>query len=323
MSKSEALAADGVYITSFRWLNIAAAIQGHFELIPGVRITNDPAVKAQLLTAEFAKYAGFIELSHLQNASNVVFGQFSEADMHGLTPDRFLLVILIWIEGLFESAWLVKDHAMHCEGAYLKARKEGKRGWSSNFLMAGTTLADGQVTETNISLDELRLWSERQEQVWSYLAETDSMNTRFMMEKGYTRSGRALRFVSAARSARDLAFKIAQFCSALETLFSTDTAELSHKLSERAAFFLGPRGYDRLTVFRRVKKAYTVRSKLVHGDTLSPRQIEELPSIAVELDGYLRTILNAIFESDELKKIFDVHNEAVDEYFTQLLFATS
>jgi hypothetical protein len=71
------------------------------------------------------------------------------------------------------------------------------------------------------------------------------------------------------------------------------------------------------------EKALHVRSKLVHGDTLSPRQIEELPSIAVELEGYLRTVLNAIFQSDELKKIFDVHNETVEEYFTQLLFTTS
>jgi hypothetical protein len=315
------VSAAGVYITSFRWLDISEPIAGKFELIPGVHITNDPAVKARLLTSDFATFAGLIEFSHLHSASNIVFCEFSGPDMQGLPPDGFLLVILVWIEGLFESAWLVKDHAMRCDGAYLKSPKgEGKGSWSSNFLMAGTSFAGGEVKQVEMSLDELRLWSEKQEQVWSYLAETHSMNLRFMMEKGYTRSGRALRFVSAARSARDLAFKIAHFCSALETLFSTETAELSHKLSERAAFFLSARGYDRLAVFRGMKKAYVVRSKLVHGDTLSVRQIEELPSIAVQLDGYLRTILNAIFQSDELKQVFDVHSEGVDEYFTQLIF---
>jgi hypothetical protein len=144
-----------------------------------------------------------------------------------------------------------------------------------------------------------------------------------MMEKGYTRSGRAMQFVVAARRAQDLAFKIANYCSALETLFTTDSAELAHKLAERVAFFLGERGQNRRNVFATVKSAYNVRSKLVHGDTLKQNQIDALPALSAECDGALRKILWEIFNSDDLKKIFDAHNDAIEDYFTCLIFGSS
>ena len=242
--------------------------------------------------------------------------------MGGLPPERFLVMILLWIAGLFDNAWLLKDHAMRCESAYLTHRSGGGRAtWTSNFLHTRPSLADGTVDHAiTMSLDELRTWSKKNAHVESYLHDADSGRLRFMMEKGFARSGRAMRFVKAARSAPDMAFKIAHYCSALETLLTTETADLAHKLSERTAFFLAQRGYDRLTVFRTVKKAYGIRSKLVHGDTLQPRQIEELPPVAVRLDGYLRAILNAIVEAEDLRRVFDSPGDLVEEYFTKLIF---
>jgi hypothetical protein len=73
------------------------------------------------------------------------------------------------------------------------------------------------------------------------------------------------------------------------------------------AFFLGERGHNRRVVFASIKDAYNVRSKLVHGDTLKPNQIADLPALSAECDAHLRQILNEIFNSEELKRIFDSH----------------
>lgn len=54
----------------------------------------------------------------------------------------------------------------------------------------------------------------------------------------------------------------------LESLFSTDNQELSHKISERAAFFLEKEAKNREKLFQDVKKIYKTRSKLVHGDVI-------------------------------------------------------
>src|SRR5206468_12185272 len=119
---------------------------------------------------------GAIEFAQLQAARNLVFGEIPEVDMGGLPPDRFLMVILLWIGGLFDNAWLLKDHAMRCEGAHL-AHRTARNGpiWTSNFLATRPTLADGTVDHTiAMSPDELRAWSQTNIRVESYLHDTDS-----------------------------------------------------------------------------------------------------------------------------------------------------
>lgn len=100
---------------------------------------------------------------------------------------------------------------------------------------------------------------------------------RFFMEKGYCRSGRALQFIDNARVSTNTGFKVAHYISAFESLFSTNFAELSHKLSERVAFFLGSHGHSKKEVFQNIKVAYGIRSKLVHGDNLSKSKIQKCP----------------------------------------------
>jgi hypothetical protein len=134
----ENVTADVTYITSFRQLRLTDQLPGHFELLPGVNITNDPALKQRLLTPDYGRAAGVIELAHLQQANNVVFGELRESDMLGASAEPFLLAILIWIEGLFDNAWLLKDHAMRCEAAHLAHRTSAGTYWTSNFLSYST-----------------------------------------------------------------------------------------------------------------------------------------------------------------------------------------
>src|SRR6266498_1021720 len=125
---------NAYYVTSFRKLTISDLITGHVELLPGVNITNDARIRRRLLTPEFAKAAGSIEMDFLQRAPTVVFGEFDADEMQGLTPEKFLLCIIIWIDGLFRNAWLIKDHAMECDAAFLRVAHSGGSVWSSNFL---------------------------------------------------------------------------------------------------------------------------------------------------------------------------------------------
>jgi hypothetical protein len=310
------------YVTCLRKLKLMDQISGHVELLPGVNITNDPVVKRKWLTREFATVAGVIEESHLQSESNLVFGEFDADDFKDLPPDGILLVILSWIDALLESAWIITEHVMTCDAAFLRSETASEVSWSSNFLAPRPSFSVGySIMEKDIrmTVQNLKEWSRIDDLVNGYLCERKSLSSRFMMEKGYSRSGRALRFVAAARRAPDLAFKIANYCSALETLFTTESTELAHKLSERVAFFLGERGYNRRAVFTTIKSAYGVRSKLVHGDTLKPIQTEGLPLLSSQCDVYLREILREIFSSEKLKNLFDSHNEEIEEYFAGLI----
>lgn len=308
------------YFTSFRKLVITEAISGHVELIPGINITNDPEVKERLLTAQCRLAVGAIETTHLETESNLVFGEFDQEDMRSLPEDGFLMVILLWIDMLLKNAWLLKDHAMECDAAFLRVERPDGVSWTKNFLAIRPTFSDGYTDKSiEMNVEDLKRWGCTNDLVENYLSETASSAIRFMMEKGYTRSGRAMQFIVAARRAQDLAFKVAHYCSAFETLFTTESTEIAHKLAERVAFFLGESGYNRRNVFSTVKNAYNVRSKLVHGDMLKQGQIDNLPPLSMECDGYLRKILWDIFNSEPLKKIFDAHNDAIEQYFTRLI----
>jgi hypothetical protein len=312
-----------VYLTSFRKLVISEPIRGHLELIPGVNITNDIDVKGQYLTTEFAEAAGAIEMNHFDRASNLVFGEFSDRQFGESPPEGVLRGVLLWINDLFKNAWLLKDHAMGCDAAFLQDDNERSPAWFSNFLAISPSFADGAVwRETEMSISELKAWGSKSDEIEEYLHPSNLAASGFMMAKEYSRLGRALHFVSSARTAPNIAFKIANYCSALETLFTTDETELAHKLSERVAFFLEQKGYNRAVVFSTVKAAYGVRSKLVHGSTIKKGQVEGLPPLSLDCDNYLRAILNTIFESSDLMRIFDSKNEAIETYFSELILGS-
>jgi hypothetical protein len=309
------------FITSFRKLAIDEPITGYIELVPGINISNDPSVKELLLTSELVEAVGIVEAEFLSSQTNIVFGDYDTEDLKGRPPGLWLQLILLWVGALLKNAWLMKDHAMECDAAFLRCDNEGEVSWSKNHLAMRPTFSTGEANASvHLSKNDLLEWARVHHVVEMYLHTKESPSAlRFMMENGFARSGRAIQFVTTARTAPDLAFKIATYCSAFETLFATETTELAHKLSERVAFFLGTRGFNKRTVFGVMKSAYAVRSKLVHGDTLKASQIADLPTLSAQCDGYLRIILYELFHSTQLQGIFDSHNQAIDDHFAALI----
>ena len=68
-----------------------------------------------------------------------------------------------------------------------------------------------------------------------------------------SRVERAFLFVHSARNSFSLPKKIAMYIAALETLFSKDGSELSHKVAERVAFYLGGIKNEKMYTYRKVK----------------------------------------------------------------------
>ena len=287
----------------------------------GISISNHDKEKHRFLDRNTERAIGLIEMDHYRHASNIVFGTFQREDMRGLDPERFLAVLIVFLNDLLIDLWLVKDHCVECDSAYLAVPKKGQEvQWSTNYSTARPSLATGALQKpVTLSCDELEKWAAVHDAVRNYLSTTNSSDRTFMLDKSVHRSGRAMQFIHAARISTNLAYRISHYCSALETLFSNDAAELSHKLSERTAFFLSAHGFNRREVFRKIKQAYTVRSKLTHGDILKQKQIDELPEISCLCDVYLRTIMNAIFGDERLREIFDVKRDAVETYFEEMI----
>jgi hypothetical protein len=134
-----------------------------------------------------------------------------------------------------------------------------------------------------------------------------------------SRLGRAWWILETARMTADVALKIAHYVTCFEGLFSTDSSELVHKLSERIAWFLGATPQERLSLFRTVKEAYAVRSKVVHGDKLSNKQFAGLRNVSDTCDDLLRRSLRKIMESNELRARFNGNPQELETFLLELV----
>ena len=311
-------------ISSFRHLNIDGTLQAPFTLLPGIDITNQKSKKNELLADQnIVALMGLIEANHLLDSPNIVFCEFDEKDLGNLDLEKSLLLILLWIKGLFRSAWVLSDHNLECDAAYLFKYEHGQleRG-TSNFLAQHITRADCSKSETTLDFEALKKWERLHDNISSYLHMKNSSDLRFFMEKGYCRIGRAFQFIDNARAAPNTSIKIAHYMSAFEALFSTSSAELSHKLSERVAFFLSEYGksHTKIEVFKNIKTAYEIRSKLVHGDNLPKGKIGQLPEVSSTCYSYLREIMQIMFGDQSLKEQIDVTPEKLDNFFEQMIF---
>lgn len=309
------------FITTFRFLKVVGDDYTDFHLMPGVDIIRDREKIRKILNKEFKMNAGLIEYDHFYNANHIIHGEFKnnffkDDDASGLA----LLTWLIWLDMLVYDSWLVKDNTFLCEIAYCNKSSKNYSEWSNNSLLGLNTLSTGhRYIDVEFTTEDLKKWEETSRKLQTFLNDNNSTVFKTFISKEYSRYGRAYSFIKAARRDFNPAMKISHYCSALESLFSTDNTELTHKLSERVAIFLKDYGYNPLTVYDQIKYYYSIRSKVTHGDSLQGKKLETIPDKSQEFDNLLRVIMNAIISSDELMQLFNGDSVAFDVHFKNKL----
>jgi hypothetical protein len=131
---------------------------------------------------------------------------------------------------------------------------------------------------------------------------------------------RAFSFLAMARSNSFLPLKISLYMSVLECLFTTDKTEVTHKVAERVALYLGGSQEIKELNYKTIKEAYTVRSEFFHGQTISKKKDNRinLENESFKVDTVLRAILNKVLFQDA--EIFNGTDEKRSKFFNSLLF---
>jgi len=307
-------------ITALRFLDIADEVESPFCLMPGIDlITNKDKIKSYL-NEELKSVAGIIEYNYLLNSNHLLVCDADQSVFPNMNSNEALVIWLVWLDMLINDCWLVKDNGIACEVAFSKMTKGDHTEWSSNFLAYSPSVSNGkQFENTFFTLADLVQWELLSNKVQTYRHSKKSSTLSSFIGKEYSRIARSMTFISAARREKHVAIKIAHYCSAFESLFSTDNAELSHKLSERVALFLKPFGFDPLTVFDDMKSFYNIRSKVTHGDSVQGSKEAEIPVLSEKCDSYLRSIVNLIINDESLTILFDGNNNYFEEYFKKQL----
>ena len=133
---------------------------------------------------------------------------------------------------------------------------------------------------------------------------------------------RAIMFLTYARNAPSLPTKISFHVCLYECLFSNnENTEITHKIAERIAFYMGRDASSKKGIFRLVKTAYAIRSKVFRGQLIDPKLWSNIISISNEIDELSRKVLLKILNTD-IEKFTPLEPEILSQYFTDLLFGS-
>jgi hypothetical protein len=92
-------------------------------------------------------------------------------------------------------------------------------------------------------------------------------------------------------------------------------------MAERAAFYLRKLPTERIAHYRKSKRAYGVRSKVVHGDAVSKGQLKELEDIAIHCDNVARELYRSMIDDSKYKAALDSNkNDELDSFMLNKVF---
>ena len=110
------------------------------------------------------------------------------------------------------------------------------------------------------------------------------------------------------------------FWLVLESLFGPEDArEITFRLSQRVALFLGESGATSRELFEKTKASYGWRSKVVHGFRLAKLTGEESQNLLVHLEAVVRQSFARILSDQTLVDTFDGKHR--EDYLDGLVFA--
>ncbi|HZE62360.1 MAG TPA: hypothetical protein VE056_00690 [Pyrinomonadaceae bacterium] len=284
------------------------------EISDGLYITTDKDTILGLLVGDVRNAIGRLETDFLLNAPAVIYSRNDVADDFNWL--EYLGCCLRKVKMFFHVMWLAKDNAADSELGFLTYVPGFVQRTHSNAVSVTYRMADGSLSVIAFSRKELK---EIRAYYRAFIGEIEGPTPYGILRSELGRTMRAFYWIQAGRAAGGLGERIASFCTAMESLFATSSSELAHQLAERMAVFLSDQPEERLQVYRQVKTAYRLRSKVVHGDLLRQSMEDELIESSMGCDDLLRQAIQKAAANKEARKALDGSNESLDRYFMELL----
>jgi len=289
-----------------------------FEFGPDFYLTNDKELIKKLISPNLKDAMGSLEYHSILEQGVAFYAKDNEPLQSDEDMRLFVDTALRFIKYFSFALWGVRDNAVNCEFGFLEQSSSNSQQTFSNFVASLAVKADGTFESTAFSLTDLRIARDYYKSILRSLYPKAVESSIFNKNMG--RPTRFLLFAEAARTETDLAIRVSTSMTCLEILFSTDAAELTHKLSQRVACYLGNTKAERISLFQAMKRAYSVRSKVVHGDTLQAKLETEMVNVSKEVDEIVRRLFVRIVSDDKERALFEKSKEDLESYFIQLTF---
>ena len=308
-----------LFITALTYIRLPGALGRGIRLPSDLILTNDRALIGELLSPRFELIVGHLEASALRNAHAVVYSikEYPDKELQDPQNARLLLInSMRSVQTFLQSLWLIKDNSVNFELGFQEFpfKKGYTSSVNSNFLAFFVSKADGSRDFTEFDSSEARAARDIATKLFSP-SPREAEDQGYIVPEDFNRLSRVLHFLQVARASSDLGLKVAHYVTCFEALFSTDSTELAHKLAERMALFLGKNVGERTKIFKQVKAAYNIRSKVVHGDKITKKIAEQIHELLRSCDELLRGSLMKILTTPNLPGVFLRSPNDLEDYF--------
>lgn len=318
------------FIAPIHGLDWSEELEG-IQLGPFTLSKNPQILNTYTNDYHFVAAVGDITLNTLSRMPFIFFDT-SESRM---TLSSYIPYIHSYADLILNSFWFLKDNSLFTSTAYIQ-QAETEMVYRSTRQMF--TTAKGTPDLITITTSEYNAYKSILPALTS-IHQTDDINlinriyppqhnendifinmstNNFMDPSENDKIKRALEFLFFARTNTKTTTKIAFYIAIYECLFSTDDAEISHKVSFRIAKFLSNEKIERLEIYNLVKKAYNIRSRFIHGERSQEDQ-SRLFIIVEKIDNLTRRILNKIILEE--KETFLKTKEELDEWFKDMMLS--
>jgi hypothetical protein len=313
------MSSEAIFLAPIHGIRIDEKLGRGDRIDESLVLTNDQRVVASLIPAKFERYMGTVERDALFRAGLVVYGKLSGADCPSspMEAEQFVADQLLRLHQITNTFWMIRDNAIKIENGFFV----GPDFASSRIYSFLTSLADGRDDIVTFSRDELRMVRDIH-----YDEDADTSDWQAATEvvaPDMVSFSRALFFVGAARLSHYMSVKIANYCSAFESLLVSNATELTYRLSQRVAWLLGATPEERWQIFHQLKTAYDIRSKAVHGSYMNQKKLtSDLVSAVLACDNILRAVFRTLIGDPALKNFAFGHTKKADDFEERLLRLT-
>lgn len=298
-------------------------------LYPGARLSNGSQILEQSFNNSLLRYtAGFHSINEFENT---VYFYIDDEFKHIETKEemdkvgsKYTFYFLRKIQLFLNILWEMKDNNVYIRDGFLIVYDDNiEEGFtykaSLSAIFTHSTLDRNETIFSNEEMNKAIIKFQEvikndkfdsNNDIDYYKHPTDNI---FFKHNKSERMERAYYFVLNARGSSILPMKIVSYCTALECLFSTAKTEINHRIAERVALIIGDTNDEKKKYYSFIKKAYDVRSTIVHGSSIKGKS-EDLKEISKELDDILRKLVT------EDNEIFTKNDCEIDNYFLDLLF---
>lgn len=305
-----------LYITAIIGMDIKEKIKKPIKVGEELYLTNNSGHFIKSIKPEQSLAIGSLEANWLFNGNPVIYSnkptknkEESHTDTIKFMRDCLAFLCMLWIE---------KDNSLNVELGFAIKKNDGHV--HSNSLSYNYWNCHGKKKSLELNSTGLKKIYTKFGALFAGMGIGDEPE-HTMQRKEIGRAGIGINFLQQARATNDLGIKIANYCSLFETFLSTTNVELSHQMAERAAFYLRTDPADRLDLYKKCKKAYGVRSQVVHGAKISAKTISNLVELSEHCDEVARQlIIKYLFDKKFSEAIESSDNSKLDTFFINKIF---